>query len=54
MIKFGTDDLAKSMALGQEAADRVTQTFIKPIKLEFEKCYHPYRHLTRTRAPPLP
>lgn len=37
MIKFGTPDLAKAMALGEEAAKKVTEVFIKPIKLEFEK-----------------
>lgn len=42
MIKFGTTDLAESMRLGLEAAGRITETFLKPIKLEFEKCYFPY------------
>lgn len=37
MIKFGTKDLPKAMALGEEAAAKVTSVFIKPIKLEFEK-----------------
>ena len=39
MIKFGTADLKEAMAMGQEAADMVTRSFIKPIKLEFEKVY---------------
>lgn len=42
MIKFGTTDLAESMRLGLQAASRITETFLKPIKLEFEKCYFPY------------
>ena len=41
MIKFGTDDLGESMRLGQEAAEKITATFIKPIKLEFEKATAP-------------
>lgn len=49
MIKFGTDDLGKSMELAKEAADRVTATFIKPIKLEFEKCYYPYLLMNKKR-----
>jgi len=49
MIKFGTDDLGKSMALAQEAAEKVTETFIKPIKLEFEKVYHPYLLMNKKR-----
>ena len=49
MIKFGTDDLAESMRLGNDAAERVTQTFLKPIKLEFEKCYHPYLLMNKKR-----
>ena len=49
MIKFGTEDLGKSMELAKEAADRVTATFIKPIKLEFEKCYYPYLLMNKKR-----
>ena len=30
-------DIARAMELGREAADFVSQTFVKPIKLEFEK-----------------
>lgn len=37
MVKFGTADLAASMALGREAAEYVTKFFVKPINLEFEK-----------------
>ena len=55
MIKFGTTSLAESMRLGLEAAGRITETFLKPIKLEFEKCYFPYllcvRHHTSPHAP---
>lgn len=39
MIKFGTSDLAEAMRLGEEAAGKVTNVFIKPIKLEFEKVH---------------
>jgi len=42
MVKFGTSDIAESMRLGQEAAMEISKTFIKPIKLEFEKVYCPY------------
>lgn len=37
-------DIARAMELGREAADFVSQTFVKPIKLEFEK--------VQTAAPP--
>ena len=37
MVKFGVDTVAEAMNLGQEAAQKVTESFIKPIKLEFEK-----------------
>ena len=37
MVKFGVDTVAEAMKLGQEAAGRVTEKFVKPIKLEFEK-----------------
>ena len=49
MIKFGTDDLGEAMRLGLEAADKVSATFLKPIKLEFEKCYHPYLLMNKKR-----
>ena len=50
MVKFGVSDIAKAMELGAEAAGIVSQTFVKPIRLEFEKVYYPYpvsyTHLT--------
>ena len=49
MIKFGTDDIAEAMRLGKEAADILSEKFLKPIKLEFEKVYHPYLLLTKKR-----
>jgi DNA polymerase delta subunit 1 len=49
MVKFGPSDLAKAMELGQEAADFVSQKFIKPIKLEFEKVYYPYLLINKKR-----
>ena len=35
--------------LGKEAADFVTQKFVKPIKLEFEKVYYPYLLISKKR-----
>jgi DNA polymerase delta subunit 1 len=35
--------------LGKEAADLVTQKFVKPIKLEFEKVYYPYLLISKKR-----
>merc|ERR1719478_1579758 len=37
------------MEFGREAADMVSQTFIKPIKLEFEKVYCPYLLMNKKR-----
>ena len=42
MVKFGTEDIAEAMRLGKIAADLISETFVKPIKLEFEKVYCPY------------
>ena len=41
MVKFGVETVKEAMDLGNEAAAFVTEKFIKPIKLEFEKviCY---------------
>ena len=37
MIKFGCDDVATAIKMGEEAAPIVSSIFITPIKLEFEK-----------------
>ena len=37
MVHFKVPQVARAMELGQEAAEFVSKTFIKPIKLEFEK-----------------
>jgi DNA polymerase delta subunit 1 len=49
MVKFGPNDLAKAMALGEEAAAFVSGKFLKPIKLEFEKVYFPYLLINKKR-----
>jgi len=49
MVKFNVSDLAEAMRLGQEAADYVSSTFVKPIKLEFEKVYWPYLLISKKR-----
>ncbi|KAI0533450.1 DNA polymerase delta catalytic subunit [Xylaria digitata] len=49
MVKFGTDDLAEAMKLGEEAANFVSSKFVKPIKLEFEKVYFPYLLINKKR-----
>ena len=49
MVKFGTSDIAESMRLGKEAAAYVSEHFIKPIKLEFEKVYYPYLLMNKKR-----
>ena len=37
MVHFKVPSIARAMELGREAAEFVSKTFIKPIKLEFEK-----------------
>lgn len=37
MVHFRVKDIGRAMELGKEAADFVSKTFVKPIKLEFEK-----------------
>jgi DNA polymerase delta subunit 1 len=49
MVRFRTDSIEESMRLGKEAADYVSETFIKPIKLEFEKVYCPYLLMNKKR-----
>jgi len=49
MCKFGVDTVGEAMDMGVEAADMVSATFIKPIKLEFEKVYCPYLLMNKKR-----
>ncbi|GAA96997.1 uncharacterized protein L969DRAFT_53941 [Mixia osmundae IAM 14324] len=49
MVRFGTKDLAETMKLGAEAAAYVTEKFVRPIKLEFEKVYYPYLLISKKR-----
>ena len=49
MVKFGTEDRGEAMRLGEEAAAFVSKKFVSPIKLEFEKIYHPYLLMNKKR-----
>jgi DNA polymerase delta subunit 1 len=48
-VKFGTDNVAESMRLGEEAAAAVSKIFISPVKLEFEKVYFPFLLMNKKR-----
>ena len=49
MVLFGSNEIAKCMDLGTEAANFVSDQFVKPIKLEFEKVYYPYLLISKKR-----
>jgi DNA polymerase delta subunit 1 len=49
MVNFGVETVEEAMKLGQEAAIKITEKFIKPIKLEFEKVYYPYLLINKKR-----
>lgn len=49
MVQFGVSTVEDAMKLGREAADYISGTFIKPIKLEFEKVYFPYLLISKKR-----
>ncbi|CAO3669799.1 unnamed protein product [Rhizopus stolonifer] len=49
MIKFGVDNLKEAMELGRESARLVTEKFIRPINLDFEKVYFPYLLINKKR-----
>ncbi|XP_011099704.1 DNA polymerase delta catalytic subunit [Sesamum indicum] len=49
MVQFGVSSVEEAMNLGREAADYISGTFIKPIKLEFEKVYYPYLLISKKR-----
>ena len=49
MVRFGVSNVADAMKLGLEAAGKVSEGFVKPIKLEFEKVYFPYLLINKKR-----
>lgn len=49
MVNFGVETVAEAMALGLQAATKISESFIKPIKLEFEKVYYPYLLINKKR-----
>ncbi|XP_041367703.1 DNA polymerase delta catalytic subunit-like [Gigantopelta aegis] len=49
MCRFGVATVAEAMELGQEAAASISEKFVKPIKLEFEKVYFPYLLINKKR-----
>ncbi|GBG84624.1 hypothetical protein CBR_g38906 [Chara braunii] len=49
MVKFGVSCIEDAMKLGKEAADFISSTFPKPIRLEFEKVYYPYLLISKKR-----
>ncbi|KAI9472165.1 MAG: DNA polymerase family B-domain-containing protein [Benjaminiella poitrasii] len=49
MIKFGVDNLKEAMELGKIGAKLVTEKFIRPINLDFEKVYFPYLLINKKR-----
>ncbi|KAF5960748.1 hypothetical protein HYC85_001957 [Camellia sinensis] len=49
MVQFGVSAVEEAMNLGREAADYISGTFTKPIKLEFEKVYYPYLLISKKR-----
>lgn len=49
MVQFGASTVEEAMKLGKEAAEYISGTFIKPIKLEFEKVYFPYLLISKKR-----
>ncbi|XP_020676528.1 DNA polymerase delta catalytic subunit [Dendrobium catenatum] len=49
MVQFGVSTVEAAMKLGKEAAEYISGTFRKPIKLEFEKVYYPYLLISKKR-----
>lgn len=49
MVRFGVDSIEEAMRLGQEAANRISSEFVRPIKLEFEKVYCPFLLMNKKR-----
>lgn len=42
MIDFGAESVAETMELAKTAAERISHSFVRPIKMVFERVYHPF------------
>eukprot|EP00968_Pinguiococcus_pyrenoidosus_P017990 scaffold1833_cov255-Pinguiococcus_pyrenoidosus.AAC.8 len=49
MVNFGVATVAEAMPLAEDAAERVSKQFKRPILLEFEKVYFPYLLMNKKR-----
>lgn len=49
MVNFGDITVEEAMNLGKKGAEMISNIFISPIKLEFEKVYYPYLLLNKKR-----
>ena len=49
MVDFNSKSVEECFKLGQQAADLVSETFKRPIELEFEKCFSPYMLFSKKR-----
>lgn len=49
MLNFNEPDLEKVFKMAKEISEFVTQRFIKPVALEFEKVYYPYLLINKKR-----
>lgn len=49
MVQFGVPSVEEAMKFGRDAAEHISGTFTKPIKLEFEKVYFPYLLISKKR-----
>lgn len=49
MVKFGVKTIGEAMTLGKHAALEISNRFMRPIKLEFEKVYFPYLLINKKR-----
>ncbi|KAL7067947.1 putative DNA polymerase family B [Cryptosporidium serpentis] len=49
MVQFGTSDISEAMNLGLKAATEISDMFLFPIRLEFEKVYCPFLLMNKKR-----
>jgi DNA polymerase delta subunit 1 len=49
MVDAGVGSVAEAIEMGLEAAAMVTQHFLRPIKLEFEKVYYPWLLMSKKK-----
>eukprot|EP01129_Flabellula_baltica_P001427 TRINITY_DN1131_c0_g2_i2.p1 TRINITY_DN1131_c0_g2~~TRINITY_DN1131_c0_g2_i2.p1 ORF type:complete len:1050 (+),score=220.95 TRINITY_DN1131_c0_g2_i2:342-3491(+) len=49
MVDFGVNNIFDAVKMGKEAGELASQAFLSPVRVEFEKVYHPFLIVSKQR-----